>query len=30
MEQLKPVVEQVVALMGISSGIGRETPLRFA
>jgi NAD(P)-dependent dehydrogenase (short-subunit alcohol dehydrogenase family) len=30
MEQLKPVVEQVVALMGISSGIGRETTLRFA
>jgi NAD(P)-dependent dehydrogenase (short-subunit alcohol dehydrogenase family) len=30
MEQLKPVVEQVVALMGISSGIDRETTLRFA
>ena len=30
MEQLKPVVEQVVALMGISSGVSRETTLRFA
>jgi NAD(P)-dependent dehydrogenase (short-subunit alcohol dehydrogenase family) len=30
MEQLKPVVEQVVAWMGVSSGIGRETTLRFA
>ena len=28
--QLKPVGEQVVALMGASSGIGRETALRFA
>ncbi len=28
--QLKPVEEQVVALMGASSGIGRETALRFA
>ena len=28
--QLKPVEEQVVALMGSSSGIGRETGLRFA
>jgi NAD(P)-dependent dehydrogenase (short-subunit alcohol dehydrogenase family) len=28
--QLKPVEEQVVALMGVSSGIGRETALRFA
>src|SRR5215208_1400521 len=27
---LKPVEEQVVALMGASSGIGRETALRFA
>jgi NAD(P)-dependent dehydrogenase (short-subunit alcohol dehydrogenase family) len=30
MMQLKPVEEQVVALMGASSGIGRETALRFA
>ncbi|HZY64681.1 MAG TPA: SDR family oxidoreductase [Rubrobacteraceae bacterium] len=30
MERLKPVREQVVALMGASSGIGRETALRFA
>src|SRR5215212_8631165 len=30
MEQLKPVGEQVVVLMGASSGIGRETALRFA
>jgi NAD(P)-dependent dehydrogenase (short-subunit alcohol dehydrogenase family) len=30
MVQLKPVEEQVVALMGASSGIGRETALRFA
>src|SRR5215203_5296243 len=30
MEQLKPVGEQVVALMGASSGIGRESALRFA
>jgi NAD(P)-dependent dehydrogenase (short-subunit alcohol dehydrogenase family) len=30
MKQLKPVEEQVVALMGASSGIGRETALRFA
>jgi NAD(P)-dependent dehydrogenase (short-subunit alcohol dehydrogenase family) len=28
--QLKPVEDQVVALMGASSGIGRETALRFA
>ena len=28
--QLKPVGEQVVALMGASSGIGREAALRFA
>jgi NAD(P)-dependent dehydrogenase (short-subunit alcohol dehydrogenase family) len=28
--RLKPVGEQVVALMGASSGIGRETALRFA
>ena len=28
--QLKPVEEQVVALMGASSGIGRETALHFA
>jgi NAD(P)-dependent dehydrogenase (short-subunit alcohol dehydrogenase family) len=28
--QLKPVEEQVVALMGASSGIGRETALRIA
>jgi NAD(P)-dependent dehydrogenase (short-subunit alcohol dehydrogenase family) len=28
--QLKPVEEQVVALIGASSGIGRETALRFA
>jgi NAD(P)-dependent dehydrogenase (short-subunit alcohol dehydrogenase family) len=30
MMQLKPVEEQVVVLMGASSGIGRETALRFA
>ena len=30
MEQLKPVGEQVVVLMGASSGIGRESALRFA
>jgi NAD(P)-dependent dehydrogenase (short-subunit alcohol dehydrogenase family) len=30
MARLKPVEEQVVALMGASSGIGRETALRFA
>jgi NAD(P)-dependent dehydrogenase (short-subunit alcohol dehydrogenase family) len=30
MAQLKPIEEQVVALMGASSGIGRETALRFA
>ena len=30
MVQLKPVEEQVVALMGASSGIGRESALRFA
>lgn len=29
-KQLKPVEEQVVALMGASSGIGREAALRFA
>jgi NAD(P)-dependent dehydrogenase (short-subunit alcohol dehydrogenase family) len=28
--RLKPVGEQVVVLMGASSGIGRETALRFA
>jgi NAD(P)-dependent dehydrogenase (short-subunit alcohol dehydrogenase family) len=28
--QLKPVGEQVVVLMGASSGIGRQTALRFA
>jgi NAD(P)-dependent dehydrogenase (short-subunit alcohol dehydrogenase family) len=27
---LKPVAEQVVAVMGASSGIGRATALRFA
>jgi len=27
---LKPVEQQVVVLMGASSGIGRETALRFA
>jgi NAD(P)-dependent dehydrogenase (short-subunit alcohol dehydrogenase family) len=30
MAQLKPIEEQVVALMGASSGIGREAALRFA
>jgi NAD(P)-dependent dehydrogenase (short-subunit alcohol dehydrogenase family) len=30
MVRLKPVEEQVVALMGASSGIGRKTALRFA
>ena len=30
MVKLKPVEEQVVVLMGASSGIGRETALRFA
>jgi NAD(P)-dependent dehydrogenase (short-subunit alcohol dehydrogenase family) len=30
MEQLKPVGKQVVVLMGASSGIGRESALRFA
>jgi NAD(P)-dependent dehydrogenase (short-subunit alcohol dehydrogenase family) len=30
MEKLKPVGEQVVVLIGASSGIGRETALRFA
>ena len=30
MTRLKPVEEQVVALMGASSGIGRESALRFA
>jgi NAD(P)-dependent dehydrogenase (short-subunit alcohol dehydrogenase family) len=29
-EQLEPVGEQVVVLMGASSGIGRESALRFA
>ena len=29
MVQLKPVGEQVVVLMGASSGIGREAALRF-
>ena len=28
--RLKPVDQQVVALMGASSGIGRETAIRFA
>ena len=28
--KLKPVGEQVVAVVGASSGIGRETALRFA
>ena len=28
--QLKSIEEQVVVLMGASSGIGRETALRFA
>ena len=28
--QLKPIEEQVVTLVGASSGIGRETALRFA
>jgi NAD(P)-dependent dehydrogenase (short-subunit alcohol dehydrogenase family) len=28
--QLKPIEEQIVVLMGASSGIGRETALRFA
>src|SRR5215212_3136174 len=28
--QLKPIEQQVVVLMGASSGIGRETALRFA
>ncbi len=30
MVQLKPVGDQVVVLMGASSGIGRQTALRFA
>jgi NAD(P)-dependent dehydrogenase (short-subunit alcohol dehydrogenase family) len=30
MMQLKPVEEQVAAMMGASSGIGRETALQFA
>jgi NAD(P)-dependent dehydrogenase (short-subunit alcohol dehydrogenase family) len=30
MMQLKPVEEQVAAVMGASSGIGRETALQFA
>ena len=28
--QLRPVAEQVVVVMGASSGIGRATALRFA
>ena len=28
--RLKPIDQQVVALMGASSGIGRETAIRFA
>lgn len=28
--QLKPIAQQVVAVVGASSGIGRETALRFA
>jgi NAD(P)-dependent dehydrogenase (short-subunit alcohol dehydrogenase family) len=28
--QLQPVAEQVVVVMGASSGIGRATALRFA
>jgi NAD(P)-dependent dehydrogenase (short-subunit alcohol dehydrogenase family) len=28
--QLKPIAEQVVVVFGASSGIGRETALRFA
>ncbi len=28
--QLKPIDQQVVVVMGASSGIGRETALRFA
>ncbi len=28
--QLKPINEQVVAICGASSGIGRETALQFA
>ena len=28
--QLKPIEQQVVAVVGASSGIGRETALRFA
>jgi len=28
--QLKPIENQVVVVMGASSGIGRETALRFA
>ena len=30
MVKLKPLGEQVVVLMGASSGIGRESALRFA
>ena len=30
MMQLKPVEEQVVVVMGASSGIGRDTALQFA
>ena len=28
--QLKPISQQVVAIVGASSGIGRETALQFA
>jgi NADP-dependent 3-hydroxy acid dehydrogenase YdfG len=28
--QLKPIAQQVVVIVGASSGIGRETALRFA
>ncbi|MEO0014539.1 MAG: hypothetical protein RLZZ535_2928, partial [Cyanobacteriota bacterium] len=28
--QLKPISQQVVAIIGASSGIGRETALQFA
>ncbi len=28
--KLKPICQQVVAIVGASSGIGRETALRFA
>ena len=30
MTKLKPIAQQVVAIVGASSGIGRETALRFA